>query len=180
MQEIWKDIEGYEGLYKVSNLGRVKSLGNKSNHKSEIILRQSNVLGYSMVSLLRDSKSKMFKVHRLVAQAFIPNPNNRPQVNHKNGIKTDNCIDNLEWCDAKQNMQHAVKYGLAKQLKGKDNPRSKKIYQIDVLTNKVVNVFCGLREMERETGFSRSNVVNSTKRKEGTAYGWKWSINNIL
>lgn len=178
MQEIWRDIKDFENAYQISNYGRVKSLGNKSNHKGEIILKQSNILGYSCVGLQKNNKAKMFKVHRLVTEAFISNHNNYPQVNHINGIKTDNNVNNLEWCNAKQNCQHAFKIGLRKSKKGIDNPRSKKVYQIDPLNNKTINIFNGLREMERETGFSRNNVAKSAKRK-GTAYGWKWKINNI-
>lgn len=115
--EIWKDIEGYEGLYQVSNYGDVLSLYNN------ITLRQRrNYKNYLFVKLYKNSVSKQFAVHRLVAQAFIPNPNNLPQVNHKNEIKDDNRPVNLEWCDAKYN----INYGTARE-RGQKNGKEKNI-----------------------------------------------------
>ena len=107
--ELWKDIKGYEGLYQVSNLGRVKSLKNKSNHINEIILKQGKdrKKGYMNVSLSVNSKTKTFKVHKLVATHFIPNIDNKLQVNHKNGDKSDNRVINLEWVTCKENIKHA-------------------------------------------------------------------------
>ena len=97
MEEIWKDIEGYEGLYQVSNLGRVKSLGVDKWHKGRVIKPQFDGLKhYLFVQLYKNKKSKRFNIHRLVAKAFIPNPNNLPQVNHKDEVKTNNNARNLE------------------------------------------------------------------------------------
>lgn len=135
MQELWKPIKNYEGLYEISNLGNVKSLdkivyctnqyGTKATRirkgKQLKLAKQKN--GYMSVSL----NSKTFKVHRLVAEAFISNPNSFLQVNHKDGDKTNNSVDNLEWCDSYYNMQHAVKTGLFHKFYGKDNWQSKKI-----------------------------------------------------
>lgn len=118
MQEIWKDIPNYEGLYQVSNLGRVKVLdryvnsGIKNNNKvkrKSRILKQHNKQGYFEVTLIANNKRKYYKVHRLVAQAFIPNPNNYQQVNHKDENKLNNCVDNLEWCDAKYNCNYGLR-----------------------------------------------------------------------
>ena len=108
MEEIWKDIKGYEGRYQISNFGRVKSL----IYPKEKIMNIYNFRrdgekgkGYWRVRLIKNSSYKYFFVHRLVAEAFIPNPNNYATVNHINGIKTDNRIDNLEWCSLKENIQ---------------------------------------------------------------------------
>ena len=118
MQEIWKDIEGYEGLYQVSNKGRVKSLSRlvvrvgKPNYiTKEKILKCSELkgTGYPAVKLGSNNNFKSMLVHRLVAQAFIPNPDNLPQVNHKDEIRTNNCVDNLEWCDSKYNNNYGTK-----------------------------------------------------------------------
>ena len=121
MKEIWKDIKGYEGSYQVSNLGRVKSLSREIyfsnrdyiNLTKEIILKPgNNGKGYLCVSFSKNNRQKSFRVHRLVAKAFIPNLKNKPQVNHKDGDKKNNCIENLEWCDNYENFQHALKNNL--------------------------------------------------------------------
>ena len=110
MNEEWRDIEGYEGLYQVSNLGRVKSL-NCRGHKGciGILTPRFDGKGYEMVALYKEGKARNTKVHRLVAQAFIPNPNNYPQVNHKDEDKTNNCVDNLEWCDTQYNNTYGTR-----------------------------------------------------------------------
>lgn len=105
MGEIWRDIDGYEGKYQVSNWGRVR------NVKRNIIIKPYlNHKGYEKVSLSRGTKGNTDKhrVHRLVALAFIPNPNDLPQVNHKDGNKRNNSVSNLEWCTNLQNAQHAA------------------------------------------------------------------------
>lgn len=118
MQEIWKDIEGYEGLYQASNLGQIKSIqyfnhaNNKSYTRNKILKPIINEKGYYRVDLYKERKSKRFRIHRLIAKTFIPNPNNFPEVNHINGNKKDNCINNLEWCTHKHNMKEAYKLGL--------------------------------------------------------------------
>lgn len=122
--EEWKDINGYEGQYQISNCGRVKSLArdyfcgyqNRARkHQPEIILYQSTNLGYKLVGLSRDNKCFTGKVHRLVAQAFIPNPDNLPEVNHKDGDKSNNNDWNLEWSTPKDNSAHARSTGLCNQ-----------------------------------------------------------------
>ena len=119
MKEIWKDIKGYEGLYQVSNLGRVKSLERyKVNHNikqlvEEKILKPS--LGrYKKVCLCKNSKYQTLYIHRLVADAFIPNTNNDPCVNHIDGNKYNNVVNNLEFCTISQNTKHAYDLGLKK------------------------------------------------------------------
>ena len=174
IEEIWKDIPNYENSYQVSNLGRVKSLGNKSNHKKEIILKQSNVMNYQCVSLRKNNKAKMFKIHRLVAQTFIPNPSNLPQVNHKDGNKLNNKLNNLEWCTASENIKHAFKTGLKKSLRGKDNLRSKKVLMCDK-NGEIIKEFSSLREAERILNIPHSNITNSIKRN-GTCGGYKWMM----
>ena len=111
MKEIWKDIKGYEGLYQVSNLGRVKSLERKVLRSegeyrtiSERILKpQTTLRGYQRIGLHYKGINKLFRIHRLVAQAFIPNPDNKPEVNHIDGKTSNNRVDNLEWVTAAQN-----------------------------------------------------------------------------
>ena len=104
--EIWHDIEGYEGLYQISNKGRVKSLYKGSER---ILKPRLNSSGYYFITLCNDSVSKQFQLHRLVAQAFIPNLYNKPQVNHLDENKLNNCVNNLEWVTAKDNNNYGTR-----------------------------------------------------------------------
>lgn len=129
MKEIWKDIAGYENLYQVSNLGNIKSIGRMNydiNTKKVVFLKKEmplkpflNHKGYKMVKLQKNKNKKTISIHRLVAQTFIDNPNNLPQVNHINGNKQDNRVENLEWCDNTYNYREAVRLGLKKERKVK-------------------------------------------------------------
>lgn len=114
--EIWKDVEGYTGKYRVSNYGRVMSCNRKSHHGNDLqdkLLKQVKTdLGYVIVGLYKEGVRKGRSVHRLVASMFIENPNKLPEVNHINGIKTDNRIENLEWCTRSENLKHCYKMGL--------------------------------------------------------------------
>ena len=110
MNEEWRDIRGYEGKYQVSNLGRIKSLKDShGNYREKILKFKLEVSGYLQVHLYLENKVKAFKIHRLVAEAFIPNPNNLPEVNHKDENKENNRVDNLEWCDRKYNINYGTR-----------------------------------------------------------------------
>lgn len=118
MQEIWKDIPNFENLYQVSNLGNVKSLekyvnsaikNNSKVKRKEQILKQYSKRGYLQVSLIKNHKRYYFNVHRLVAITFLPNPDNLPQVNHKDENTMNNNVDNLEWCTAKYNCNYGTR-----------------------------------------------------------------------
>lgn len=131
--EKWRDIEGYEGVYQVSNQGRVKSLPRNGTIKSERILRPAaNHAGYYNVLFSFNHLRKHFSVHRLVAKAFIPNPENKPQINHIDGNKTNNTDSNLEWVTSKENMQHACKSGLLPQ---QSNLNDEKVRAIRTLSS---------------------------------------------
>ena len=116
MEEIWKDIEGYEGIYQVSNIGRVKRLKGFCRKEEKIISFYLNK-GYRAVNLYRNNKLKAMPIHRLVALSFIENTHNKPQVNHIDGVKINNCVENLEWNTRSENIKHAYEIGLNKTTK---------------------------------------------------------------
>lgn len=131
MEEQWRTINGYEGYYEISSLGRVRSvsrvilLGNnrKQNLKGRILKTRVNDRGYVYVGLSKEGKRKSLRVHRLVAEAFLKNPFNKPQINHINEIKTDNTVSNLEWVTQEENMNHGTrKERMIKSLKNSLNP----------------------------------------------------------
>ena len=103
MKEIFKNIKGYENLYQISNLGRVKSLGNTKKRKEKILKPRKVKCGYLIIGLYQQGKRKDYLIHRLVGQHFIENPNNFQELNHKDEDKTNNCVSNLEYCDALYN-----------------------------------------------------------------------------
>ena len=138
--KIWKDIPGYEGLYQVNNLGEVKSLKRYVNHSvvglkrvvNEKIKKPVMADRYLQIKLHRDGVGKHFLLHRIVANAFVPNPNGKQQVNHKDGNKLNNKYTNLEWCTSFENMLHAVDTGLMKKRYG-ENSRNHKLTENDVI-----------------------------------------------
>lgn len=122
MEEIWKDIKGYEGLYQISNLGRVKSLNYKRTGIEEILKSKKMRNGYLRITLNKNGKYKTFAVHRLVAEAFINNPNNLPEVNHKDEDKQNNCVWNLEYCDRRYNVNYGTRNKrVSETVKGEKN-----------------------------------------------------------
>ena len=116
--EEWRAVPGYEGLYEISDYGNVKSLvgwnGKRYVPREKILTKTMTSTGYYKVEIVRDGVRKSKKVHRLVGLAFIPNPDNKPYINHKDGNPLNNCIENLEWCTQKENIRHALKTGLIK------------------------------------------------------------------
>lgn len=157
-EEIWKEIAGFEGLYAVSSKGRVKNL-----KSGKVLKNLVNTHGYARVGLCNGNgtKRKMIRVHRLVAQAFIPNPNGLPQVNHIDEDKTNNNVSNLEWCTASQNTRHSI------------YQRSCRINQL-TLDGELVNTWDSSMQIKRETGFHQSYIIECCKGKYKQAYGYRW------
>lgn len=122
--EYWVNIPNMKGLYQISNFGQVRRIGTP-NWKGKIIKSNITPNGYYYLDISVGNKRKTIQPHRIMAEVFLPNPNNYPQVNHKNGNKLANWIENLEWCTAKQNTQHACKMGLRGKQYGSYNPASK-------------------------------------------------------
>lgn len=165
--EIWKDIPGYEGLYQVSNLGRVKSLitGKK--------LKELNAAtGYLQAVLYKNRIPKRFLIHRLVAETFIKNPNKKPTVNHKNGVKHDNRLKNLEWATYKENMCHAFATGLNAGHDNKNNKKSIPVAQYDKDMN-LIKVYPSMNEAGRN-GFRTEEICKCCKGKSKTTGGYIW------
>ena len=167
--EEWRDIKGYEGLYKVSNTGEVFSC--ISNRLMKPSLSGS---GYKQIRLSKDKKATGKMIHRLVAEAFIPNPKNKRTVNHKDGNKLNNNVFNLEWNTYSENLRHAYKHGLNYwcESKGKD---FRKVCMIDEYTGEILKTYDSIGEAYKENNlFSQSSIIAVCIFKNSTAGGYVW------
>lgn len=169
--EHWKAIAGYEGIYEVSDLGRVKSLGNNKSRKEKILKPRKYSCGYYLVNLCKDGVAKQCLIHRLVADAFIPNPNNLETVNHKDEVKTNNSASNLEWMSQKDNLNYGTRNNRVAEA------NSKQVQMLDKKTGELIATFPSINEAERITGIPRSNISSCclSKRKSSGGYVWKYS-----
>lgn len=178
-KEIWRDIEGYEGLYQVSNLGSVRSLDRIDSigrHRKAKILKPSFSRGYPYVNLCKKSKMQFYRIHRLVAIAFLPNPENKEEVNHIDGNTRNNCVDNLEWVTHSENIHHASKTNLFNMPKGESHWRA-------LLTNEEIKsirkeyIYCSrehnTRSLAKKYGVSHRTIVFIVNNKTYTdsSYG---------
>ena len=196
--EIWKDIKGYEGMYQVSDLGRVRSLDRKCLNREGVMVRRKGAIkslsknrqGYLYVNLSSGTKNatnKRTRVHRLVAEAFIPNPENKPQVNHKDLDKSNNSVSNLEWVTRKENVEHAWENGACKSRSGchlskthKQNlskarrEKAKAVLMIDD-NGSVINVFdCVSDAEEKVFNGKRTHISCCCRGERKTCGGYRW------
>lgn len=181
-EEVFKDVLGYEGLYQVSNFGRVKSLKRKNVFycglkkeylerpvKEKILNFSKSNRGYLQVCLTKNGNYKTYTVHRLVAKAFIDNPLNKKTVNHIDGNKLNNCVNNLEWATSSENNKHAFDNGLSKPH------NQRKVNQYD-LNNNYIKTWNSIAEFLKENNINLKNsgITSCCKGKQKTAYGYKW------
>jgi hypothetical protein len=170
MVEEWKDIVGYEGLYKVSNFGRVKSSNYNHTGEEKVLKPVKHANGYLYVDLWKNNKKKRFSVHRLVMQTFIENPLNKPYINHIDCDRQNNCVDNLEWCTAEENMQYASKLGRLKSVEnGKKS--SKPVIAINLTTKKEI-YFNSQNEAARQLNLYQGSINRVLKGKYKQTKGY--------
>jgi NUMOD4 motif-containing protein/HNH endonuclease len=188
--EVWKDIPAYEGLYQVSNWGRLKSLpksvpmpnGRMRNQEERILKQYPNIHGYLLVSIYKNGIKNHTSAHRLIALTFIPNPNNLPQVNHIDGDKLNNHLENLEWVTSSENLKHAFSIGLRIPSTHRNNcfnelnAKSRIVQQLTV-NGESVKEWPSASEVMRSLGFHSSNIGACARGKIKTAYGFKWKYN---
>jgi len=178
--EVWKLIIGYKFRYAISNLGQVKNINFRRKGRERLLKPNLTETGYYAVTLASGIQfkgkflRKAFKVHRLVALNFIPNPNNFQQINHINGIKTDNNVVNLEWCDASHNIKHAYATGLIKNPSGLKTGEEHSSFKGNVnvfdSSGKLIDILKGAKDMESK-GYSPSPVSNCLNGKRKTYKG---------
>ena len=191
--EIWKPVVGYESLYECSNLGRIKSLNRKIIRKNgaqqtfkEKILTPIEVNNYLYVCLYKNGKYQRKYVHRIICEAFLPNPENKPCVDHKNCVRSDNRLSNLRWVTYQENSENPIskkkqKENVPKSMLGKfgkNHPNSKPIIQID--TNGVfIKEWSCAAEVQRVLGFKKGYIGKCCKGKNEMAYGYKWKYKGV-
>ena len=180
MEEIWKDIPGYEGVYQVSNLGQVKSLQMWSSvqrrycQREKIMKQYQSTTGYFQINLKTEGTRKLGLVHRLVAQAFIPNPDNKPQVNHKDGNKRNNSVSNLEWVTNAENMDHARANGLHEGHQRFCNSKKKRIIAIHIESGEEI-VFDSILSAGKAIGTTHIPQVLQGLRYEAKGYTFRYA-----
>lgn len=180
MEEIWKDIPSYEGYYQVSNLGNFRSLpriikyksNGTRNYPSKALLTETTKDNYQRIVLMKDGIKTRYQAHRLVALTFIPNPDNKPFINHIDGNKSNNVVTNLEWCTASENMIHADNTGL-RDMSTHQPSNSKRVKCIEI-----GEVFASYAKAVKWLGKSNTSISTLVRgtRVYGKALGYHWEF----
>lgn len=179
MIEEWKEVSGFERFYLVSNTGRVKSMSKFKGTNFSVFCPEKemkirdNGLGYMIITLRNNSFIKRFYIHRLVAMLFISNPENKKEVNHKDGNKSNNDYSNLEWSTRLENEAHAWSTGL-KTNKNEGNKRSKPVIQMS-LDGTFIKEWPSISELSRQFGYATGHISKCCKGKFSSMYGFKWA-----
>lgn len=170
--EEWRDVVGYEGLYEVSNLGNVRSCEHFTNghHLMPRVLRQNLSNRYLYVKLYKNQTKRSLRVHRLVALAFVPNPDGKPQVNHIDGNRFNNSASNLEWCTSSENMVHAIETGL---FKPSTERTKKKVLQLS-MDGEVIKEWSSLTEAAKSLKLQVPNISHCCSGRIRSTGGYKW------
>ena len=176
--EHWKDIIGYEGLYQVSDLGRVKSLNYLHTGKERVLRAGKDKDGYLLVTLCNSGKKNYYSVHRLVAEAFIPNPDNLPQVNHRDENPLNNAVSNLEWCSVGYNINFGTRNERVAKALTNHPMKSKPVYQY-TKDGSLVHLYPSAMETARQTGYAQGNISACCRGEYKQAYGYIWSYTPI-
>lgn len=170
-EEIWKEIKGYEGHYLVSNKGNVKSI-----KRNSLIMEGGNLKGYRIISLWKNGIGRMYRVHRLVAESFIPNPDGKPCVDHINGNRSDNRVENLRWVTPKENQNNPITKEKFRKRKCKAH-HTKEVEQLK--NGNVINVFVSIHQASRHICGNASNICAVCKGKYKTYKGYKWRYKKV-
>ena len=174
--EEWKDVIGYEGKYQVSNLGNVRSLDYMHTGNAKELKQYTNRYGYKMVRLCKNGDMKAFSVHKLVAMSFIPNPNNYPQVNHKDCNPLNNKVDNLEWCTAEYNNTYNNKHIRALETRMKKHIGCRKILQLNE-NEEIIKEYFSISQASKEMKVSNQAISDCLRgiQKHSAGYKWKYA-----
>ena len=177
-KQIWLPLKGYESLYLVSSFGVIASVDKKVGSgrgyiQKKKIMKSRMIRGYPSVTISKNNIPKIIKIHRAVAETFIDNPLNKDQVNHINGIKTDNNVSNLEWCTASENVKHAFRIGLKYQYVGGDHHNSVRINQFDK-NGIFIKEWDSISSAARVIGTSVQNIHSCLSNKTLTSKGFIW------
>ena len=156
LEEVWKSIQGYEGFYEVSSWGRIKN-----SRSGRVLKAGKHITGYLLVDLCKNGKHTTYRVHRLVAQTFIPNPQNKPEVNHIDENKENNYVENLEWVTSKENINH-----------GTHNLRVSKTKSLPIICVETGVEYSSGKECAKQLGLHRGNIINVLKGRRKTCGGY--------